>query len=59
MQRHESNQSFKVHMKNDCALFSQMYISCKSQQNFFQYENISYTPSLPIGGNYTKELKYT
>ena len=42
-------------LKNDCHLFSRLYISCQSRdgnmKEFFKYENQAYPPSLSSGGN--------
>lgn len=43
-----------INLKNDCSLFSRLYISCQSHDgdldDFFRHENVSYPPSLSDGG---------
>ena len=53
--RQTSKESQKVsHLKNDCALFSRLYIACQTREGnleeFFRHENQSYPPSLSQNG---------
>ena len=54
-EKKESNKELKmVALKNDCSLFSRLYIACQAREGnleeFFRHENQPLTPSLSVSG---------